>query len=98
VIFNSVLDVTCDLSAKLYLPAELTVTCDQPKILADHMFGGVLLPHMEMIFIINHFVTLRASGGWPCDTVTPAKFGSVQRTVTCDSQIEYHTTVHANNP
>jgi hypothetical protein len=66
--------VTCDLSAELYLPAELTVTCDQTKILADSIFGGALLLHREEIIIINHFVTLRISGGRPCDTVTLAKF------------------------
>jgi hypothetical protein len=49
-IFNSALGVTCDLSAELYLPAELDVTCDQPKILADSIFGGVVL-HREELFI-----------------------------------------------
>jgi hypothetical protein len=56
-IFNSALGVTCDLSAELYLPAELNVTCDQPKISADNIFGGVLLPRREENFIFNHFVT-----------------------------------------
>ena len=58
-IFNSALGVTCDLSAELYLPAELVVTCDQPKISADSIFGGVLWPRKEEIFIFNHFVTLQ---------------------------------------
>ena len=43
-IFNSALGVTCDLSAELYLPAELVVTCDQPKISADSIFGRALCP------------------------------------------------------
>ena len=30
-IFNSALSVTCDLSAELYLSADLEVTCDTPK-------------------------------------------------------------------
>jgi hypothetical protein len=59
-ILNSALGVAYDLSAELYLPAELPVsTCDQPKISADSIFGGVLLPHREEIFIISHFMTLR---------------------------------------
>ena len=58
-IFNSALGVTCDLSAELYLPAELTVICDQPKISADSIFGGVLWPRREEIFVFNHFVTLQ---------------------------------------
>jgi hypothetical protein len=72
-VFNVALGVTCNLSTKLYLLAELTVTCDQPKVLVDHIFGGMLLPHREEIFLINHFVTLRASGRQPWDAVTPAK-------------------------
>jgi hypothetical protein len=51
VIFNLALGVTCDFSTKLYLPAELDTTCDQPKILADSIFGGVVLPRREEIFI-----------------------------------------------
>jgi hypothetical protein len=51
-IFNSALGVTCDLSAELHLPAELDVTCDQPKFSADSIFGGVVLPHREEIFIL----------------------------------------------
>ena len=51
-IFNSALGVTCDLSAELYLPAELIVTCDQSKISADSIFSGVLWPHREETFIL----------------------------------------------
>jgi hypothetical protein len=51
-IFNSALGVTCDLSAELYLPAELNVTCDQPKISADNIFGGMLLPRREEILFL----------------------------------------------
>jgi hypothetical protein len=49
--------VTCDLSAELYIPAELNVTCDQPKVSADSIFGGVVLPRREENFIFNPFVT-----------------------------------------
>jgi hypothetical protein len=61
-IFNSVLGVTCDLSAELYLSVELNVTCDQLKVLADRIFGSVLLPCREEILIFNHFVT--SQGLW----------------------------------
>jgi hypothetical protein len=44
------LGVTCDLSAELYLPAELIVTCDQAKILAENIFSGMLLPRREEIY------------------------------------------------
>jgi hypothetical protein len=62
-IFNSVLGVTCDLSAELYLLVELNVTChDQLKVLADCIFGMVLLPRREEILIFNHSVT--SQGLW----------------------------------
>ena len=51
-IFNSAPGVTCDLSAELYLPAELGVTCDQSKISADSIFGRMLLPRREEILFL----------------------------------------------
>jgi hypothetical protein len=54
-----VLGVTCDLSAELYIPAELDVTCDQLKVSADSIFGGVVLPRREENFIFNPFVTFQ---------------------------------------
>jgi hypothetical protein len=67
-IFNSALGVTCDLSAELYLPAELDVTCDQPKFSADSIFGGVVSPRREEICI---FILCDLSGP-PADShVTP---------------------------
>ena len=55
--------MTCDLSAELYLPVELIVTCDQLKSLADSIFSGVLLLRREEKIIFNHFVTLQALQG-----------------------------------
>jgi hypothetical protein len=54
-IFNSVLGVTCDLSTELYLLAELDVTCDQPKISADSILGGVVLPVKSVILKVSEF-------------------------------------------